>query len=206
MDDKQETCKVVIVGESGVGKTSIIRQFLNQTFVVNSPFTVGANYSSAIVNINGQKKKFTIWDTAGQEKYRSLIKMFYKDASAAILVYDITDTGSFIEIQKYWYKELSDNCPNNIIFAIAANKSDLYEQEAVDEIEARKYAKEAGAIFAKTSALDASGIDNLFIEIGVRFIRSDENKHDERSGTVSVTHNNPDDYIDKNGKEKKRCC
>lgn len=206
MEEDKETCKVVLVGEQAVGKTSIIKQFLEQSFVNNCESTVGANYSSAIINVNGEKKKFTIWDTAGQERYRALIKMFYKDAMAAVLVYDITVQRTFTELQKYWHKELVDNCSSSLILAIAANKSDLYEKEKVDEMEAREFAKDIGALFVKTSALNSTGIDNLFIEIGERFISSSEGK-EPRKESISIRKKDIDEN-EKNqkGKKKTKCC
>ena len=91
-----ESFKVVLVGESGVGKTSIITQFIDQTFQEDQQSTTGGTFSTKSVKCDGKTLKFEIWDTAGQERYRSLTKMFYKDANAAVLVYDITRKGHFL--------------------------------------------------------------------------------------------------------------
>ena len=104
-DEGAQTCKVVLLGESGVGKTCIIARFINNTFEENLISTTGASYAGKTMTFDefgGKSIKFEIWDTAGQEKYRSLTKIFYKDAGAAILVYDITRQDSFDEIKKYY--------------------------------------------------------------------------------------------------------
>ena len=116
-DDNAKTCKVVLLGESGVGKTCIIARFINNTFEDNIMSTTGASYAGKTMSfdeLNGQSIKFEIWDTAGQEKYRALNRIFYKDAGAAILVYDITKKESFEQIQKYWYNQMQEFAPKDI--------------------------------------------------------------------------------------------
>jgi len=112
-----ETAKVVLLGESGVGKTCIIARFINNTFEENLISTTGASYAGKTMTFDefgGKSIKFEIWDTAGQEKYRSLTKIFYKDAGAAILVYDITRQDSFDEIKKYWLQQIKEFAPKDI--------------------------------------------------------------------------------------------
>ena len=168
-----ESFKVVLVGESGVGKTSIITQFIDQTFQEDIQSTTGGTFSTKSVVCDGGKVlKFEIWDTAGQEKYRSLTTMFYKDANAAVMVYDVTRKESFEELKNYWSGQIRDSSPENIILAIAGNKSDLIEHEVVDEGEARDFAKELGAIFVSTSAKNSEGINNLFEEIAKKYTGS----------------------------------
>ena len=116
-DEGAQTCKVVLLGESGVGKTCIIARFINNTFEENLISTTGASYAGKTMTFDdfgGKSIKFEIWDTAGQEKYRSLTKIFYKDAGAAILVYDITRKESFEEMQKYWINQIKEFAPKNI--------------------------------------------------------------------------------------------
>ena len=158
-----ESFKVVLIGETGVGKTSIITQFIDQTFQEDLQTTTGGTFSTKSVQCdNGKVLKFEIWDTAGQERYRSLATMFYKDANAAIMVYDVTRKETFEELKNYWAGQVKDNAPEKIILVIAGNKSDLIEQETVDEGEARNFAKELNAIFISTSAKISEGINNLF--------------------------------------------
>ena len=173
-DDAILNCKVVLLGESGVGKTSIITRYVNNYFEDNSLTTNGASSTYKTIYLEQYNKsiKFEIWDTAGQERYRALTKIFYKNTNAVILCYDITKKGSFNEIKNYWFNEVKNNSPNDIVIAIAANKSDLYESEEVNEEEAINYAKSVGVIFFETSAMNSSGIDDLFNAIGDKFIDS----------------------------------
>ena len=186
---KAETVKVVLIGESGVGKTSIIARFINDTFDPNCVTSLGASYISKNLTFPEHQKtiKFDIWDTAGQEKYRSLAKVFYKDAMMIIFVYDITNKNSFDEIKNFWYKQIKDNILSPPIFALAANKSDLYESEKVDEKEARDFADEIGAIYKATSALSNNGIDTLFTYLGKKYLNKNFNyKDDDLSGSPKV--------------------
>ena len=168
-----EPFKVVLVGDSGVGKTSIIAQFIDQNFQEDQQSTTGGTFCTKSVICDGGKiLKFEIWDTAGQEKYRSLTRMFYKDSNAAVMVYDVTRKDSFEGLKNYWTGQIKESSPENIILAIAANKSDLIEQEAVDEGEARNYAKELNALFVSTSAKSSEGINSLFEEIAKKYTGS----------------------------------
>ena len=113
-DEDIKSYKVVLVGESGVGKTSINNRFIKGIFRNDEVPTTSAAYSEKTLKFDeykGIKIKFDIWDTAGQEKYRSIGKIFYNDADIAIIVYDITNKDSFEEIKKYWYKQLEEFCP-----------------------------------------------------------------------------------------------
>ena len=174
-DDKDlETLKIVLIGESGVGKTSIISQFIDQIFQNDQQSTIGGTFSTKTIKCgNGKILKLEIWDTAGQERYRSVTKMFYKDANAAILVYDITNKFSFEVLQKYWIEQVKESSPRNIILAIAANKSDLIEYEQVDEGAARQFAKENDALFAVTSAKQTSCVESLFLDIAKKYTGTD---------------------------------
>jgi len=110
------TCKVVLLGESGVGKTSIISRYTSNIFKSQLMSTPGANFvtKNIIVEDQNQSIKFEIWDTAGQERYRSLAKVFYKNAAVCVLVYDITRRTSFEELKNYWIKELKENTPEDM--------------------------------------------------------------------------------------------
>ena len=114
-DGKQ--CKVVLLGESGVGKTSIISRFIDDVFEEGLETTTGASYAGknmVFKDYQNQVVNFEIWDTAGQEKYRALTQIFYKDASIAILVFDITNEESFEEIKNYWYDQVKESAPRDI--------------------------------------------------------------------------------------------
>ena len=112
-----QTCKVVLLGESGVGKTCIISRYTNNTFEENIMSTTGASYCGKAMTFDeygGKTIKFEIWDTAGQEKYRALAKVFYKNAAVCILVYDITRKKSFDELKNYWVNEIKANGSQNL--------------------------------------------------------------------------------------------
>ena len=172
-----ESFKVVLVGESGVGKTSIITQFIDQTFQEDQQSTTGGTFSTkSVICDNGKTLKFEIWDTAGQERYRALTKMFYKDANAAVLVFDITRKDSFDELQNYWAQQIKECSPPEIILAVAANKSDLIGKEVVDEEKARAFANELGAIYVSTTATTVESINELFILIAKKYTNATEIK------------------------------
>ena len=162
-----EIIKIVIIGESSVGKTSIISQFVDNIFQEELISTVGGLFNQKTMKCVDLNKiiKLEIWDTAGQERYRSVTKMFYKDADVAVLVYDITNQKSFKALQNYWVEQVQESSLKETILVLAANKSDLTENEQVDESEARDYSKEINAIFFVVSAKNSSSINDLFKEI-----------------------------------------
>ena len=116
MDDKDEICKVILIGESGVGKTCIIIRFVNQQFKEDTFSTSCSSYATKELEFeeNNKSLQFQIWDTAGQEQYRGLTKIFYKKAKIVILVYDVTNRKSFDEIKNYWYEQIKENSSENI--------------------------------------------------------------------------------------------
>ncbi len=176
MSDEEENddftvCKVVLLGETGVGKTSIISRYVHNNFSEVLMSTTGASFATKKLEIDSEHKiKFQIWDTAGQERFRSLAKIFYQNASVAVLVYDITRRDTFDKIKNFWVKEIKENAPSDIILALAGNKSDNYENEVVNLSEGKKLAKEIDAIFQSTSAMLSHGIDELFLSIGKKFM------------------------------------
>ena len=160
--------KCVLLGETAVGKTSFINRFVNDTFTSEFVPTMIGCYSSKEVFYEkaNRKIKYEIWDTAGQEKYRSINKIFYQDTLIVILIFDITRKDTFSSIKDYWYQEVKENSPDDVIIAIAANKSDLYEKEEVSQDEVEEYAESINAIYKQTSALNGSGIKEIFESIG----------------------------------------
>ena len=155
----QASYKIILIGNLNVGKTSIKARFANEVF---DPSSTDLYIRKTISFQNGKSVEIDLWDTAGQERYRALPKIFYKNSKAVILVYDITDKNSFTELKDYWYQQVKANCNSDVIFAIAANKSDLSEKIKVDNEEGEKFAKSIGAIFVSTSAKNNTGIEVLF--------------------------------------------
>ena len=192
-DNEYILCKVVLLGESGVGKTSILSRYVSNKFSQYTMISTGSSFVTKNMEIDENNKiKFQIWDTAGEEKYRSLAKIFYKSASAAILVYDITTKSSFKEIKEYWAKEIKDNSPEDIILAIAANKSDNYGEQQVTIQEGKDLARELNAIFQSTSAKLGNGIDELFKLIGEKYI--------DPSTNISETFMNKEEILEQQKK------
>ena len=175
--------KVVLIGESGVGKTCIIKRFTKHCFDPNCPPSLSSQFISSeifIPDIN-EVIKFDLWDTAGQEKYRSLAKIFYKDAKIIIFVYEITNRKSFDSLKQYWYQQVKSNSIKDVILALVGNKSDLYNNLEVEYKEAEEWADSIGAIFQETSALSNIGIDTLFINLGKKFFNPNFNYKSEES-------------------------
>jgi small GTP-binding protein len=213
MEDDAEidytTCKVVLLGEAGVGKTSIISRYVNNTFSDVLMSTTGASFAVKKLEIDPEHKiKFQIWDTAGQERFRSLAKIFYQNAAVAVLVYDITRRDSFQKLKDFWVKELKENAPSDIILAVAANKSDNYEFEVVSLKEGKELAQEINAIFKSTSAMLSHGIEDLFKLIGEKFINPSlyineptiTKKEEEFRKNIKIKN------AKKQKAEKKKCC
>ena len=197
---KPPCCKVVLLGDSGVGKTCIISRYISGGFDNNCPSTNGASYATKILEFKDVNKTISldIWDTAGQEKYKSLTKFFYKDAAVAILVYEITKQTTFDNVTKYWYEQLQEFGAKDIIIGVAGNKCDIYDKEEVKENEARQFAEKIGAFFELTSAKNNTGINELFQEAAERYVYKDrkDNKNNnskdegEENNNVKLSKNN----------------
>jgi small GTP-binding protein len=218
MDNEDQTikCKVVLLGKSGVGKTSIISRYTTNVFKESLMTTPGANFITKKVNFPKANKtiKFEIWDTAGQERYRSLAKVFYNNASACILVYDITNKDTFNDIVNYWIPELKENAPKDTILALAGNKSDLYLEEQVNDNEGKNLAKNINAIYLRTSAKLNSSIDELFNNIGNKYLNPEmeiisnltkeemiQKSEQSRRDKIRIKND-----INNNNRSKKKCC
>ena len=168
-----ESIKVVLLGEAGVGKTCIIKQFIEKKFEQNTDSSLSAQFVSKTIEYVDFAKtlKFDIWDTVGQERFRSIAKIFYKDAHVVILVYDITSKKSFNALNDFWIGEIKNNCNGTPLFAIIGNKNDLYMKQEVDPLDAKDLAKKIGGIFQLTSAKTAEGISKLFDIIGKKILK-----------------------------------
>ena len=155
--------KIVLIGDCGVGKSSISLRYTSNEFDNNYISTGGAAYSTKLIQKYGDNLQLDIWDTAGQERYRSLGRTFYKDAFIVILVYDITREETFNNLKNIWMEELNKNGEEKPILAVVGNKIDQYEEEAtVNEEDARKFAESNNAVFQQVSAKTGSNIEILF--------------------------------------------
>ena len=162
MANNGDSVKVTLLGNSGLGKTCIIYRFTNNDYKEGTMTTRGADYSQKPITIKNQTINLDIWDTAGQENYRSLGRHFYKDSLIVILVYDITNRESFEDLQTLWYHDLKRYGEKYSVLAVVGNKCDLFEEEKVTEEEGRKFASEKGAEFMLVSAKTGDNIINLF--------------------------------------------
>lgn len=167
MDSKPREVKVVLLGDTGVGKSSLVLRFVTNNFKPYSESTIGASFMSKMITVSSKPIKFQIWDTAGQEKYHSLAPMYYRGAAAAIVVYDITRATTFRTL-KNWVDELRSKGPKDIAIAIAGNKADLEHQREVDKGMASSYAEEIGAMYLETSAKDDLNVQDIFVKLSYR--------------------------------------
>lgn len=166
MQDTVVSLKVVVLGDSAVGKTSLALRFVTGTFKLDTDSTVGASFVTKTIEERGVKVKFNIWDTAGQERYRSIVRMYYKDVNAALLVYDITKPQSFSNLER-WYAELKKHVEDDVVVIIVANKDDLVSEEAIGIESAKTFATRIGAKYLRTSCKDDRGVTELFTAIGL---------------------------------------
>ena len=171
-----EGIKITLIGNSGVGKTSIINQYIDQTFDEANAATIGANYSEKVITKNNKEYELNIWDTAGQEKFHAVGKHFYKDAYIVCLVYDITSQDSLEQLETIWYPDIKKYGEKYTILAVVGNKSDLYENDNLaDENKAKEFAQSINATFMLTSAKTGDGIEKLFDTLVDKFLSSDFN-------------------------------
>jgi len=189
--------KLCLLGESGVGKSSIAVRFVHDNFRPTMEATIGASFLTKTMHVEGRSFKFQIWDTAGQEKYRALAPMYYRGAQAAIIVYDITKEDSFKTLRS-WVHELQRHGAPNIVLAIAGNKADLEDLREVRHKDALDYAEGIGAVLVETSAKSAININVLFHEICKR-LSTDDFESTTPDKTIKVNKG-------QNGEKKKGCC
>jgi len=160
---EEQDIKVILVGESGTGKTSLISIAMGMKFQEGMEIsTSAASFVTKIIKIGDKSYSLNLWDTIGQEKFRSLTKIFIKDSKIVIFVYDITNKKSFEELE-YWYKTIKDVLGESAVLGIAGNKQDLFTQEQVPEDVAEKYAESKGIPLKLTSAKNPLTF-NLFLE------------------------------------------
>nr|KAJ0194436.1 hypothetical protein LSAT_V11C800394810 [Lactuca sativa] len=153
--------KIVLIGDSGVGKSNILSRFTRNEFCLESKSTIGVEFATRTLQVEGKTVKAQIWDTAGQERYRAITSAYYRGAVGALLVYDITKAQSFENVTR-WLRELRDHADSNIVIMLAGNKSDLSHLRAVQETNGQKLAEQEGLSFLETSALEAQNVEKAF--------------------------------------------
>jgi len=161
---QQVSYKLVILGDIAVGKSSIAKRFVNGKFETLHEPTIGALFLTKKINIQNYVAKLEIWDTAGQERYHALTPMYYRNANAAVVVFDVTNPQSYERAQK-WVSELLEKANSGIVIAICGNKVDLDENRKVNAEEVKKYAEQIGSFYLEVSAKINLNIDKLFEDI-----------------------------------------
>lgn len=153
--------KVVLIGDSGVGKSNLLSRFTRNEFNLDSKSTIGVEFATRSIQVDQKTIKAQIWDTAGQERYRAITSAYYRGAVGALLVYDISKHQTYENVTR-WLKELRDHADTNIVIMLVGNKSDLRHLRAVPTEEAKEFASQNGLSFIETSALDASNVELAF--------------------------------------------
>ena len=210
MANNGDSVKVTLLGNSGVGKTCIIYRFTNNDYKEGTMTTRGADYSQKSVTIKNQTINLDLWDTAGEENYRSLGRHFYKDSLIVILVYDITNRESFEDLQTLWYHDLKRYGEKYSVLAVVGNKCDLFEEEKVTEEEGRKFASEKGAEFMLVSAKTGDNIINLFNVLVNKYLDPSFQEQIEeipkKEGNIKVTKKTKEEENEIKRKNKGGCC
>lgn len=201
-------CKITLVGDSGVGKTSIIAKFVTGIFMTDMNSTSGLNYSQKIYEKNGEKICLNLWDTAGQEKFRALGQNFYKDSFIILIIYDISDRQSFKNIKEIWYPDINCYGEKFKLISIVGNKKDKYEEEEVTEDEAKSFADEINAKFFLVSANTGEGIEDMFNFLADIFFNEEfKNKMNEsREERVNSIVLSKDEFKNSSSKGFNKCC
>ncbi|PHU14918.1 Ras-related protein YPTC6 [Capsicum chinense] len=153
--------KIVLIGDSGVGKSNLLSRFTRNEFSLESKSTIGVEFATRTLQVEGKMIKSQMWDTAGQERYRAITSAYYRGALGALLVYDVTKPTSFENVSR-WLQELRDHADSNIVIMLIGNKTDLKHLRAVATEDAQSYAETERLSFVETSALEATNVDKAF--------------------------------------------
>ena len=194
--------KLILIGDSCVGKSNILLKYLKNEFDPNSRATVGVEFGTKNILINNKKIKIQIWDTAGEERYRSITSAYYKGAKGAFIVYDITRKSTFDNIDK-WISDLKLNGDQNICIVILGNKSDLDDKREISKEEGIKKSEMYKTAFLETSALSGDNIGKAFDEIIEQIVQSNKNFFQGDNKKVIDKGVN---LNEKNDSDNKKCC
>ena len=207
IEEYEMMVKIILIGDSGVGKTNIMSKFLKNQFMEESKATIGVEFGSKLFNHEGHKVKAQIWDTAGQEKYKAITGAYYKGSKGALVVYDITQKKSFENIEK-WVNDLKVAGDPKITIILIGNKSDLEDKRQVLKDQGEEKARSFGCAFLETSAYSGDNIEkafNLMIKEIYEKFSSDSTGEGEFDSGSKGEDLKLDKADDKNIK-KKSCC
>lgn len=202
--------KLILVGDSGVGKSCLMMRFVDNSYNDSYISTIGVDFKIRGVDIGGKSVKLQIWDTAGQERFNTITRSYYRGAHAIIVVYDITDEETFVNV-KHWLSETSKYASKEVLKMIVGNKCDLEDQRAVDKSQAQSLCDQLDIPYVETSAKDASGVEEGFTRIAQSCKEKFENtvevgpSTDIVKPTISSGQSLNDDEEGSSGK-KKGCC
>ena len=204
-DEYDYLFKLIIVGDTNVGKTNIMSKYIKDQFNITSKSTIGVEFGTKILEIDNKKVKAQIWDTAGQERYKSITSAYYKGAKGAFIVYDITNKSTFESVDK-WIKDLNSYGDKNLTMLLIGNKSDLEDKRIINKEEGEEKAKSFELGFIETSAYNGDNIDQAFDimlkEVLKRYIVENDVNNDEFEGGTG----NNIELVKKNATKKKKCC
>ena len=202
-EDGNPKIKVILVGDTGVGKTNLINVTTDKNFNENERSTISASFSRKKIDLNNKIYNLYLWDTMGQEKLKSLTKIFFKNSKIVVLVFDITNINTFTGL-KFWHDEVKENLGNDVIVGICGNKSDLFLEEKISEEECQKYAKEINAKFVYTSAkMDKTGFTRFLKILLTDFVEIYEKKMAEQK-KEEIVEEPPKIVLTKSTKEQKK--
>mmetsp|Transcript_65723 Transcript_65723/g.80436 ORF Transcript_65723/g.80436 Transcript_65723/m.80436 type:complete len:208 (+) Transcript_65723:92-715(+) len=178
--------KVVMVGDSGVGKSSLLKRFANRDFTGDYISTIGVDFEIKTLEIDGKTVKLQIWDTAGQERFQNITTSYYRGAHCIILVYDITQLETFEHVHK-WHRQIQEHSNSNVQILLVGNKSDLGDNRQVPYEDAEEMANQLGVSVFETSAKDATNVDQAFYHIANQAIQNKVHKITrQKQDTVNV--------------------
>ena len=204
-EDYEMMVKVILIGDSAVGKTNIMGKYLKGVFNENSKATVGVEFGSKLFNIQNHKIKAQIWDTAGQEKYKAITGAYYKGSKGAFVVYDITRKETFNSVDK-WINDLKSKADSKVNIILIGNKTDLSDKREVQKDQGEEKARSFGCAFLETSALSGENIDKGFeLMVSDIFKKYGDNLEDDEFGTIEKGEDLTLEKV-KNTGEKKGCC
>ena len=207
-EDYDMILKIILIGDSGVGKTNILSQYLKKQFNQDSLATVGVEFGSKIVEIEKVKIKAQIWDTAGQERYRSITTSYYKGAKGAFIVYDVTRFSSFETVER-WISELKNATEEKISIVMIGNKIDLKNNREVKTEDGEAKAISLGISFFETSAMDYKSVDRAFVALLTNIYYQSKTKNisktKEQKDKIALGKSDSIDVNNKNKQKKKKC-
>ncbi|XP_076867853.1 ras-related protein Rab-35 [Brachyhypopomus gauderio] len=190
--------KLLIIGDSGVGKSSLLLRFADNTFSGSYITTIGVDFKIRTVEINGEKVKLQIWDTAGQERFRTITSTYYRGTHGVIVVYDVTSAESFVNVKR-WLHEINQNC-DDVCRILVGNKNDEPGSKVVETNDAQKFAEQMGIRLFETSAKENVNVEDMFnciTELVLKARKESVAKQQQQSEVVKLS---------KNSKRKKKCC